>query len=67
MVDPTTRLMWPELQDDHLENSRKVCLFVCFRTAERFVCHCVAQTLGIAVIVCFVGEGQLKKHSVFKA
>merc|ERR1712186_241244 len=23
-VDPTTRLMWPELQDDHLENSRKV-------------------------------------------
>jgi WD40 repeat protein len=24
IVDPTTRLMWPELQDDHLENSRKV-------------------------------------------
>jgi len=24
MVEPTTRLMWPELQDDHLENSRKV-------------------------------------------
>jgi len=24
VVDPTTRLMWPELQDDHLENSRKV-------------------------------------------
>lgn len=24
MVDPTTMLMWPELQDDHLENSRKV-------------------------------------------
>ena len=23
-VTPTTRLMWPELQDDHLENSRKV-------------------------------------------
>ena len=23
-VEPTTRLMWPELQDDHLENSRKV-------------------------------------------
>lgn len=23
-VPPTTRLMWPELQDDHLENSRKV-------------------------------------------
>jgi len=23
-VDPTIRLMWPELQDDHLENSRKV-------------------------------------------
>ena len=23
-LDPTTRLMWPELQDDHLENSRKV-------------------------------------------
>lgn len=24
IVEPTTRLMWPELQDDHLENSRKV-------------------------------------------
>lgn len=24
IIDPTTRLMWPELQDDHLENSRKV-------------------------------------------
>jgi len=24
VIDPTTRLMWPELQDDHLENSRKV-------------------------------------------
>jgi len=24
MVDPSARLMWPELQDDHLENSRKV-------------------------------------------
>jgi len=24
VVEPTTRLMWPELQDDHLENSRKV-------------------------------------------
>jgi len=24
IVDPVTRLMWPELQDDHLENSRKV-------------------------------------------
>jgi len=23
-IPPTTRLMWPELQDDHLENSRKV-------------------------------------------
>jgi len=23
-IDVTTRLMWPELQDDHLENSRKV-------------------------------------------
>ena len=23
-ITPTTRLMWPELQDDHLENSRKV-------------------------------------------
>ena len=23
-IAPTTRLMWPELQDDHLENSRKV-------------------------------------------
>ena len=23
-VDPTIRLMWPQLQDDHLENSRKV-------------------------------------------
>ena len=23
-IDPTTRLPWPELQDDHLENSRKV-------------------------------------------
>jgi len=23
-VDPSARLMWPELQDDHLENSRKV-------------------------------------------
>ena len=23
-VDPTTRLGWPELQDDHLENSRKI-------------------------------------------
>ena len=24
VVEPTTRLMWPDLQDDHLENSRKV-------------------------------------------
>ena len=24
VVEPSTRLMWPELQDDHLENSRKV-------------------------------------------
>ena len=24
VVEPTTRLMWPELQDDHLEISRKV-------------------------------------------
>ncbi len=24
LVEPTTRLAWPELQDDHLENSRKV-------------------------------------------
>jgi len=24
VVDPSARLMWPELQDDHLENSRKV-------------------------------------------
>jgi len=24
VIEPTTRLMWPELQDDHLENSRKV-------------------------------------------
>jgi len=24
VVEPVTRLMWPELQDDHLENSRKV-------------------------------------------
>lgn len=24
IAEPTTRLMWPELQDDHLENSRKV-------------------------------------------
>lgn len=24
IVEPSTRLMWPELQDDHLENSRKV-------------------------------------------
>lgn len=24
LVEPVTRLMWPELQDDHLENSRKV-------------------------------------------
>ena len=24
LVDPTTKLVWPELQDDHLENSRKV-------------------------------------------
>ena len=23
-IEPTTRLVWPELQDDHLENSRKV-------------------------------------------
>lgn len=23
-IDPTTKLAWPELQDDHLENSRKV-------------------------------------------
>jgi uncharacterized membrane protein YgcG len=23
-IDPTSRLMWPELQDDHLENSRKI-------------------------------------------
>ena len=23
-LEPTTRLLWPELQDDHLENSRKV-------------------------------------------
>ena len=23
IVEPSTRLMWPELQDDHLENSRK--------------------------------------------
>jgi len=23
-IEPTTRLMWPELHDDHLENSRKV-------------------------------------------
>merc|ERR1712223_1273124 len=23
-IDVSTRLMWPELQDDHLENSRKV-------------------------------------------
>lgn len=24
VIEPTNRLMWPELQDDHLENSRKV-------------------------------------------
>ena len=24
VVEPSTRLMWPELQDDHLEISRKV-------------------------------------------
>ena len=24
VVNPSARLMWPELQDDHLENSRKV-------------------------------------------
>lgn len=24
IIEPSTRLMWPELQDDHLENSRKV-------------------------------------------
>ncbi len=24
VVEPSTRLIWPELQDDHLENSRKV-------------------------------------------
>lgn len=24
VVDPSVRLMWPELQDDHLENSRKI-------------------------------------------
>ena len=33
-IPPTTRLMWPELQDDHLENSRKVPLG---KAAEKYI------------------------------
>ena len=52
VVEPTTRLMWPDLQDDHLENSRKVpldrhdiiidkvCLLNCYKIQSKKTFFC---------------------------